>query len=155
MRIRDLPPHLQARARVKAATPRDLQAPITAVIIGPPATKKNSGQIVSRAGTGRPFLLPSAAYKRWARRAVPQLWACARAHGPIGVPVGLAATVYRARRVGDLINYLQAIQDVLQDAGVLVDDRLVESLDGSRLALDRQNPRVELTLSPLDVENAA
>ena len=166
MRLRDLPPHVQdaARRQVRPAATRraatddagrDLPRPICCTIVGPPATKKNSGEIVrgGRRGTGRPFLLPSAAYRRWARLAIPQLAACARAHGPVGVPVTLAATVYRARRVGDLINYLQAIQDVLQDAGVLVDDRWVESLDGSRLALDRANPRVEITLIPMQSED--
>jgi hypothetical protein len=36
----------------------------------------------------------------------------------------------------------------MQAAGVLVDDFQIASHDGSRRYLDRQNPRVEITLTP-------
>jgi hypothetical protein len=67
--------------------------------------------------------------------------------GPISRPVELRALVYRDADRGDLVGYLQAISDLLQAGGVIQDDRLIYSYDGSRLLLDRQRPRVELVLS--------
>jgi Holliday junction resolvase RusA-like endonuclease len=54
------------------------------------------------------------------------------------------------RRV-DLVNLIEALQDVLVKAGVLADDNssIVVSTDGSRVALDRRNPRTEVEITPL------
>jgi hypothetical protein len=69
--------------------------------------------------------------------------------GPLITPVSLQARVYRDRNAGDLGNYLAAICDVLERAGVVENDRLIQSFDGSRLLIDRKNPRVEIELTPL------
>lgn len=68
---------------------------------------------------------------------------------PCAVPVNLLATVYREKDVGDLGNFLAAICDALEKAGIVENDRLIGGFDGSRLRVDRVNPRVELTLSEL------
>jgi Holliday junction resolvase RusA-like endonuclease len=51
---------------------------------------------------------------------------------------------------GDLIGYLQAIADAMENIGILSNDKWVMGWDGSRLALDRDRPRVEIQITPLD-----
>lgn len=126
------------------------------VILGAPRTKKNSLRRLKRGK--RVFTVPSLAHEQWEAVAVAQLrkqHAYVRTiYGPdyaamITTPVNLRAVVYRERAGrADLLNYLAAISDALERAGVLEDDRLVASLDGSRLMLDRARPRVEIELTP-------
>jgi Holliday junction resolvase RusA-like endonuclease len=125
-------------------------------ILGRPVTKKNSQRLV-RAG-GRPMVLQSRQYLAWEGPAVAQLqaehqsakrWGNGLAPGLESMPRSLRALVYRDRNVGDLGNYLAAICDVLERAGVVENDRLIQSFDGSRLLIDRKNPRVEIELMAL------
>lgn len=56
-----------------------------------------------------------------------------------------------ARRV-DITNLLGALHDVLVRAGVLADDsslseRIVVGVDGSRVFVDRENPRTEVEIT--------
>jgi len=121
------------------------------VIEGAPRTKKNSLRRIRRGR--RTFTVPSAAHEAWAASAIPQL----RAQRPKGMGGGLPvfmgdvtlrALVYRERSgTADLLNYLAAVSDALEAAGVLADDKLVASVDGSRLLLDRARPRVEVELT--------
>jgi len=116
------------------------------VIFGPPRTKKNSQRIV-RAGR-HPRILPSRAQVAWAKSAIEQL-AHQWKRPPLREAVHVAATFFRERKVGDLINFAQALADALQAAGVVSDDKFIESWDGTRLSKDAANPRVELTIEPL------
>jgi Holliday junction resolvase RusA-like endonuclease len=116
------------------------------IIEGPPSTKKNSARILRRAD-GSPFIMPSKRAKSWAKAAVPQLRQQDTAPDPIDRPVNVAALVYRERAVGDLVNYLQAIADALEAAGVVRNDRLIVSWDGSRLLKDKARPRVEVVIA--------
>jgi Holliday junction resolvase RusA-like endonuclease len=123
------------------------------VIEGAPRTKKNGLRRIKRGR--RIFTVPSAAHEAWEAIAIPQLvmqWrAECRRQGtsavPMALPVIMAAYVYRDRDVGDLLNFLAAVSDVLERAGVVADDRLIVSVDGSRLMLDRARPRVEVELT--------
>jgi Holliday junction resolvase RusA-like endonuclease len=124
------------------------------VIFGPPRTKKTSNRIVRVRNRLR--IIPSKAHEAWEQIALPQLrqqWH----QEPLTSPVAVRARVYRERAVGDLVNYLQAVADALEHAGVVANDRLIESWDGSRLALDKLDPRTEIELNMLDSvpENAA
>ena len=140
-----------ARALVATAT---AGAPVTFTILGPPATKKTSQRIVRNKRTGRMWVRPSERTDDWTASAVAQLrvafakWArgWVGGHGAVDVPVNVRALIYRARNAGDAVNFYQAIADALEAAGVVENDRLIVSWDGSRLLLDRKNPRVELTL---------
>jgi len=111
------------------------------VILGPPRTKKNHGRIV-RAGK-RLRLLPSLAQVDWAKSAIRQLRQQWRAP-TFTTPVSVKARFFRDRAVGDLVNYFQALADALEHAGVVVNDRLIVSWDGSRLDKDSMRPPVEL-----------
>lgn len=117
------------------------------IILGPPRTKKNHSRLV-RAGR-RLRLVPSAAHEVWARSAVRQLRQ-QRREPRYEAPVSVAAVFFRDRNVGDLVNYLQALADALEHAGVVTNDRLIVSWDGSRLAKDAECPRIELTVAPFE-----
>jgi Holliday junction resolvase RusA-like endonuclease len=117
------------------------------VVLGPPRTKKNHSRIVR---AGRKFrLLPSEAHDVWLGAALPQLRLQWRRE-PLTCPVGVRAVFYRERSAGDLVNYMQALADALERAGVVEDDRQILSWDGSRLAKDARHPRIELEIAPLD-----
>lgn len=113
-----------------------------------PVTKKNHGRIVM---CGRyPKLLPSEAYERYRKAAMPFLKAVLRDFDTIDYPVNLKCVFYLdKRRKGDLAGYLQAIQDVLVEAGILEDDNrnIVASVDGGAVLYDRENPRTEITIT--------
>lgn len=78
---------------------------------------------------------------------------------PIMQFVGVSALFYRDRYQGDLIGYEQALADWLQaprenkagkqtrkGAGIIDDDALIVSWDGSHLLKDAVKPRIEVTI---------
>ena len=129
-------------------------------IEGAPRTKKNGMRIVKTRSRAR--LIQSRAAMKWADDAILQLRSqlhrtvthidykrgIVAAGGTTITPQNMRAVVYRDRAVGDLLNFLAAISDALERAGVVSDDKLIVSVDGSRLALDRKRPRVEIELLP-------
>lgn len=122
---------------------------ISLTIVGAPVTKKNSPRIFRSKRTGKPFVMPSKCAVDWTDSAILQI---ARQHvgRPIEAHVNVAALVYRKKSTGDLLNYLAAIHDALEAAGVVANDRLIVSVDGSRLLKDASSPRVELTITLVD-----
>ena len=68
-------------------------------------------------------------------------------------PYNVKCVYYRnsERRV-DLSNLLEATDDILVNAKVLPDDnyKIIASHDGSRVRIDRENPRVEITITELE-----
>ena len=124
--------------------------PIEFTLHGPPRTKKNSGAIIPPKGARlHSIIVPSADFRAWEKRVLPQLALFRSKHAPLPVlvPVNLRATIYRDRAVGDIGNYLAAICDVLEKSKIVENDRLIMSFDGSRLRKDGANPRVEIVLT--------
>lgn len=132
-------------------------------ILGAPMTKKNHGRRIKRGK--RIFHVPSQACTDWTEAAVLQLrqqydrdpvhfvaikWRGQHVidRGPVLMPVNVRALIYRDANRGDAVGYYQAIADALEAAGVVENDRLCVSWDGSRLLKDAANPRVEITLEP-------
>ncbi len=116
-------------------------------IMGIPVSKKNHGQIITNQKTGRPMLLPSPQYRKYEADALKQL------HKP-AEPVTCACNArYRyympTARKCDLVNLIQATNDILVKGGVIEDDNytIVASHDGSGVWVDKQNPRVEITIT--------
>lgn len=116
------------------------------VIPGQPITKKNSQQILVNPRTKRPFIMPSKQYKKYAAECAE----CIDYDGdPIDHPVNVKCLYYmKTRRKVDLVNLQEATLDILQDTGVLLgdDNRIVASMDGSRVLYDKDDPRVEITI---------
>ncbi|MHB8053640.1 MAG: RusA family crossover junction endodeoxyribonuclease [Candidatus Aminicenantales bacterium] len=125
---------------------------IRLTIHGQPVSKKNSMQI-AHIGK-RVFPVPSKSYRRWIALAKPQVMAQKRGVPglPIDYPVRLKILAYRhTKRKIDLSNIYAAVEDMLQKYGVLQDDALVESHDGSRkmLGVPEDEARVEIEIERL------
>lgn len=58
------------------------------------------------------------------------------------------ALFYRDRLTGDAVGYYQALADALEEAGIVENDRLIVSWNGSQLLKDAKNPRIEVSLWP-------
>jgi len=98
-----------------------------------------------------PRLLPSQAYRDWEAAAITGILPVLepfRMYFPINYACHMMAKIYRDRDVGDWCGYVQGIGDFLEDVGILQDDVLLRSFDGTRLYKDAENPRIELWLTP-------
>lgn len=122
------------------------RAPLALIIDGAPRSKKNSLRRIKRGANT--FTVGSAAWKLWNDKAVWQLRAQRRGVTFAG-PVNMAAVVYREKAVGDLLNFLAAVSDALEEAGIVTDDKFITQVDGSRLAKDADHPRVEIIITEL------
>ena len=136
-------------------------------IPGHPATKKNSPVLVR----GRAVVLPSKAYKAYEKLFRKELRRIETEKGGLphfGGPVQLTAKYFLRdkRAYPDLNGLIQATQDIISDEHAYVDhhktlkrrwlledDRLVKSLDGTRIAgIDKDNPRAEILIEPMEVD---
>ena len=141
------------------------------VFHGPVRTKKTGQQIVTIPNKGAhrcracghikgfPRLIPSEAYKVWHLDAMRQslgIKSGLKKAGialPIAGLVSIKALVYQDANRADAVGLYESIADLLQDCGILQNDRQIEHWDGSRRLVDKANPRVEIYLSVL-VERA-
>lgn len=125
--------------------------PVQLTLRGVPHTKKNSQRILRGTG-GRRYVAPSETYMEYERACLYQIRRPRRA---IAEPVNVRCLYYMPdRRRVDLVNLLEATDDILVRAGVLADDRaaIVAAHDGSRVLLDRQRPRVEIVIERIEIE---
>ena len=119
-----------------------------------PVPKKNNPQIAINPKTKRPFILPSKKYKEYENTCLSLIPKEARQN--VDYPVNIKAVFYRstAHRV-DKVNLEEALHDILVKAGVLADDSaisptVVVSTDGSRVYLDRKNPRTQVEITEVE-----
>ena len=120
-------------------------------LYGAPISKKNSQQIV-RIGN-RPGLVQSKPYRQYEKDCLKQI--AGNLVQGINTPVNVKCLYYMpTRRRVDLVNLLEATDDVLVKAGVLEDDnsRIVVGHDGSRVMWDKVNPRVEIEITEVQHE---
>lgn len=120
-------------------------------IKGTPEVKKNSRTVVRNRRTGRMFPIKSSKLQGAETNAYADLMEQKRRSMalPISTPVNVCFIFYRATRHRvDLSNLYELPQDALQKAGILENDSLIESHDGSRKRYDPENPRTEITITP-------
>lgn len=111
---------------------------------GRPATKKNSGRIVSR--NGKPIIIPSEAYKNYEDACMWQL-AGKKLHISGIIVVECKYYLPNKRSWPDLIGLLQATSDILTKAKVIDDDKWICSYGESCIAgIDKDNPRAEIRI---------
>lgn len=134
------------------------------ILLGQPATKKNSATIV---GGRHPALIPSKAFREYETRchkAIRNMKIAGRSKHFSG-PVHLKAVYFLQNRAHwpDLVGLMQATADMLSDEykrvmghkvlhceWVLSDDRIIKSWDGTCIAgIDKMNPRVEITIEDM------
>lgn len=111
---------------------------------GRPATKKNSGRIIS--GNGKPIIIPSEAYKNYEDACMWQL-AGKKLHVSGIIVVECKYYLPNKRSWPDLIGLLQATSDILTKAKVIDDDKWICSYGDSCIAgIDKDNPRAEIRI---------
>lgn len=115
---------------------------------GNPRTKKNSQIVVNHVP------IPSKAYRDYARdTAVWWKHQAAVLRRPIDYPVNVCCVYYmQTRRRVDMVNLLEASLDIMVQYGILQDDNcsIVAGHDGSRVLYDKDNPRVEITITRIE-----
>lgn len=116
-----------------------------------PVTKKNHQQAVFRNGASRVLPSPQYAYfEKCAERSCREAWEL-RGKEPIDFGVAIVLRVFTPTwQVGDHAGYLQALGDVLQLWGVLLDDKYVHFTQDPNQhwfgGKEPDNPRMEVTV---------
>lgn len=112
-------------------------------------TKKNHSSIVTLKN-GRTLLLPSKPYKEFEKSVCDFIKGYFKVLEPIDKAINLKCVFYKDKNYkSDLMGYMQAIADALVKAKLLTDDNsnIVVSTDGSKVLLDKSNPRIEVEIS--------
>lgn len=126
---------------------------LTFIVKGNPITKKNSSRIIKTGN--RSFIVPSQQYKEYEKAFIVECMANKMFHKNINYPCNFQYKYYmQTKRKVDLTNLISATDDCLQAAKVIVDDdcSIVVGHDGSRVYYDKENPRVEITISKIKDE---
>ena len=116
-----------------------------------PKTKKNNQKIIKNRRTGSLMIVQNEAYKQYEIEA--GWFLTKRPTEPISQPVNVKCLFYRSSNQRcDLTNLLEAIDDILVKYGIIKDDAftILASHDGSRVFVDRENPRTEITITPFE-----
>ena len=123
------------------------------IIKGRPVTKKNHCQIIRNRNTGRPMLIQSPQYRQYEKEFIKQMDENLKGLFDAEVQLHMRALYYFPDRRGkaDLVNLIQATQDILQKFGLYNNDSQIKSLDGSRIVgIDKDNPRVEIEMEAIE-----
>ena len=121
------------------------------ILYGNPIPKKNSQNIYFNGTTGKPFITQSTRYRQYEADCLWQLSTHRAAIPP--APLNVQCVYYRSdRRRVDLVNLLEATDDILVRSGLITDDNytVIAGHDGSRVYFDRERPRVEITITHLN-----
>lgn len=123
---------------------------VTFTIKGNPIVKKNTQRVVGYGKAKR--AIPSKAYVEWAREFHKQLGTKRLPDHMIDYPINLKCLFYKSTSgVVDMSALFEGIQDELKEAGVIIDDNctIVAGHDGSRVYVDREDPRIEVTITAM------
>ena len=121
-------------------------------ISGNPVSSKNSRPIFFNKSTGARFIGKSKSLKDYIDNGLYELKRqkldLSYAYNfPREMDIEIKFTFYvKDNRKRDLINLCQAPLDLLQKAEIISDDSIVKSLDGSRIYIDKINPRTEIEI---------
>ena len=119
-----------------------------AVIPIEPRSKKNSQQICINPRTKRPFVKQNDKYVQFEKDC--GFFLKHKPPAPIDYPVNVKCIFYRSTRIRcDLVNLEEAILDVLTRYEIIADDNfnIVATMDGSTVLIDKDNPRIEITIT--------
>jgi Holliday junction resolvase RusA-like endonuclease len=124
-------------------------------IFGQPITAKNSLNLVD-IGKQCPYCrrkaksipLPSKAFKTYEKNVKEQLRLMS--YKMILGPVWVKCLYYmETARMPDLCNLLEGTHDILERCGLIENDRLIKSVDGSRIIGKDPDPRVEIEIKEM------
>lgn len=117
-----------------------------------PRTKKNSQQIRKKP-TGQRYVAPSNTFLVYQNRCFPYLYHLRSNAESLQYPLNIKCLFYMPKRYNvDLVNLLEAIDDILVHYKIIKDDgaKYVGGHDGSRVLYDKENPRTEIYITTLD-----
>lgn len=125
-------------------------------IYGQVVSKKRNWTIGYSKRSKRYRIVLKQVYKDWENRAVAQLWIGKVQHDiiePLDDPLWVEFHIYYfGLGIIDLTNLIQGPEDALKAAGIIRDDSLIMSVDGSRKhpVADESQARVEITIRPFE-----
>lgn len=113
--------------------------------------KKNSQQVFVNHNTGKPFITQSKQYKEFEKKC----WIYLQAYSDLNIdyPINLKCTfVVPDKRKRDIVNLLNAIQDILVKYHVLKDDNynIVQSLDGTRIIYQKDVEKTIIEITKIE-----
>lgn len=114
-------------------------------IDGRPSSKKNNKRIF-RSRHARGFtVLPSKAYNRFHAEAIPQILGQVRGRikGPIHIDIQFH---FKGKMTMDIDNAMTSLFDVLQDSGIIEDDKQIDSANIKRVLRNQPYWRTEITI---------
>lgn len=112
-----------------------------------PCSKKNSQEIVFNRKTGRRMIIQSKRYTEFEKQCKAHL---PKLDKPIDYSINLQCNFYvKDARRRDIVNYLNAIQDILVKFEVLEDDNynIISSLNNCSMAINREYPHIEIYIT--------
>jgi Holliday junction resolvase RusA-like endonuclease len=120
--------------------------------------KKNNKQIRRNRRTGIAFIASSNTAQICELQLVRKLALLRSTHQsvfPLQIPVSIAFTFHYkknkngkpTKKIADLSNLIQGPEDALQKAGIILNDKLIESYDGTRRRYDADENILEITVS--------
>lgn len=119
-----------------------------------PLTKKTHQKIGLNRKTGKRFVMSAdgqAAYQKFAAGVLQVQAYNQKLRQPIEIPVWVEAIFWLdADRGSDLTNLEQMLGDCLQAAGIIANDNLIHSWDGSRKGISYPRPRTEIIVRPYE-----
>lgn len=143
-----------------------VELPYSFVIAGCPRVKKNGQKVVGRGKKSRKINTPQ--YELWHNAALEQFnklgfdiffakknkerkdFGVTMLEAELNEPMNMQCKFYMNTRVRvDLSALYEGIQDVMQEIGLIEDDRstIICSHDGSGVFVDKENPRMEIILT--------
>lgn len=123
-------------------------------IKGNPRPKKNNMSFI-KTKSGKTALIQSATYQAYKELFLLQIKNKYKGQ-PISEAVNIRCIYYRGdNRKTDLVNLQNGTLDLLVESGILKDDNynIVRSMDGSRVYVDKADPRAEIYIEFLDNDN--
>lgn len=143
----------RVRVGTKTGTAGD-RGPLKIIIPGRPVPKKNSPLMVA----GKNLILPSKAFRAYEKFCIGTKtkpgWLIKWAHIRFTDSVSICAQYWLPdkRWWPDLVGLLQGTSDLLEKAGILENDALINSYDGSRImGIHKESPRAEITIEHLEM----
>lgn len=110
-----------------------------------PRTKKNSSQLIFVGG--KPRIIPSKKYREFETECLWQI--PSKLRKKIDYPINIKAVFYmQSRRRVDLTNLLEALDDMLVKAEVIIDDNrdIIASHNDCLVLYDKDKPRIEIEI---------
>lgn len=125
-------------------------------------SKKNGRPIYKSQASGRPFLGKTAELLQAEREMLVNIMRAKDGAAPITAPINAKFTFWfhenkfwtkagtRNKKLPDISNLYELPQDILQKAGVIFDDNLIESHDGSRRLPHKDGTFLEIELTSFE-----